>query len=464
MAEPHFQAAFHAEPLQRLTKGLGQDRACAGLANPVSGEGSVALREVAGLGWDILREDVSLPVAVLREARIEHNLLWMQAFIDRYGVKLAPHGKTTMSPALFQRQLDHGAWGITLATAPQVQAAFAYGVRRVLMANQLVGRGNMAIIAALQKADAAFEFACIVDSVANVRVLGAYFLACGQRLRVLIEYGVPGGRTGVRDEAQEQAVLDAIRQWPTSLALVGVELYEGVLKEEADIRAFLRRVRASAARIGAEGGFAQPVPILTGAGSAWYDVVAEEFTSNDASHAFDVILRPGCYLTHDVGAYREANDRIQANNPVAREMQRSLLPALQVWAYVQSLPEPGKAIIALGKRDAAFDAGFPEASLHFRPSAQSDASVDAKSDAGATVTLASNSPSPRTPQAASPEWRITAMMDQHAFMSIPEVTDLQVGDMIAFDISHPCLTFDKWRQLLLVDEAYRVTGIVSTFF
>lgn len=453
MAEPHFPAdvrsAFDAEPLQRLTKGLGRDGVPAGLANPAgtsSCAGYVPMGDVAGLGWDILREDVSLPVAVLREARIEHNLLWMQAFIDRYGVKLAPHGKTTMSPALFQRQLANGAWGITLATAPQVQAAFAYGVRRVLMANQLVGRGNMAIIAALQTADAAFEFACIVDSVANVQALGAYFQACGQRLRVLIEYGVPGGRTGVRDDAQEQAVLEAIRQWPTSLALVGVELYEGVLKEEADIRAFLRRVRASAARIGAEGGFAQPVPILTGAGSAWYDVVAEEFTSHDASHAFDVILRPGCYLTHDVGAYREANDRIQANNPVAREMRRSLLPALQVWAYVQSLPEPGKAIIALGKRDAAFDAGFPEASLHFRPNADAAAGE------------------PRTPQAASPEWRITAMMDQHAFMAIPEVTDLQVGDMIAFDISHPCLTFDKWRQLLLVDEAYRVTGIVSTFF
>ena len=480
MAEPQFssaaQAAFAAEPLQGLTKGLGLVQGQGGqghvsvaaglnsLANPSEPDpsgpapatGQVLMRDVASLGWDILREDVSLPVAVLREARIEHNLLWMQAFIDRYGVKLAPHGKTTMSPALFQRQLAHGAWGITLATAPQVQAAFAYGVRRVIMANQLVGRGNMAIIAALQKEDAAFEFSCIVDSVANVQALGAYFQACGQRLRVLIEYGVPGGRTGVRDEAQEQAVLEAIRQWPTSLALVGVELYEGVLKEEADIRAFLQRVRASAARIGAAGGFAQPVPILTGAGSAWYDVVAEEFTSNDASHAFDVILRPGCYLTHDVGAYREANDRIQANNPVAREMRRSLLPALQVWAYVQSLPEPGKAIIALGKRDAAFDAGFPEASLHFRPqgphgSADADANVNAN-----TATHA--------PQAASPDWRITAMMDQHAFMSIPEVTDLQVGDMIAFDISHPCLTFDKWRQLLLVDEAYRVTGIVSTFF
>ncbi|MNO06898.1 hypothetical protein D3C81_2288790 [compost metagenome] len=56
------------------------------------------------------------------------------------------------------------------------------------------------------------------------------------------------------------------------------------------------------------------------------------------------------------------------------------------------------------------------------------------------------------------------MMDQHAFMQIGDGDDIQVGDMIAFDISHPCLTFDKWRQVLLVDEQYRVTDVAETFF
>jgi D-serine dehydratase len=36
--------------------------------------------------------------------------------------------------------------------------------------------------------------------------------------------------------------------------------------------------------------------------------------------------------------------------------------------------------------------------------------------------------------------------------------------MLAFDISHPCLTFDKWRQLLVVDDRYRVTEVIETFF
>ena len=90
----------------------------------------------------------------------------MQKFIDAYGVRLAPHGKTAMSPRLFKMQLDSGAWGITLATAHQTAVAYAHGVRRVLMANQLVGKENMGIVARLLR-DPEFEFYCLVDSAAN---------------------------------------------------------------------------------------------------------------------------------------------------------------------------------------------------------------------------------------------------------------------------------------------------------
>ena len=56
------------------------------------------------------------------------------------------------------------------------------------------------------------------------------------------------------------------------------------------------------------------------------------------------------------------------------------------------------------------------------------------------------------------------MMDQHAFMKIAPDADVQVGDMLALDISHPCLTFDKWRQLLVVDDNSTVIDAVETFF
>jgi D-serine dehydratase len=394
---------------------------------------------IAAQGASVLDEQVSLPVAVLSEAALRHNLAWMRRFTEAYGCQLAPHGKTTMSPALFQMQLDAGAWGITLATAPQTVAAYEHGVRRVLLANQLVGKGNFALIADLQARDADFWFACVVDSADNVAALGQYFQARGQQIKVLLEIGAVGGRTGIRDDVQARAVLDEIRRWPDAVALVGVEVYEGVAKDEAGVRAVLQRSLAQWQAIHAGGGFAQLPAILTGAGSAWFDVVAEEFSPLVGNADAQVVLRPGCYLTHDVGIYRQAARRIHASNPVAREMGSSLRPALRLWAYVQSLPESGKAIVALGKRDAAFDAGFPVPALHHRPG--NAAPVDAPA-----------------------HWQISAMMDQHAFLDVRDGDDLRVGDLLCFDISHPCLTFDKWRHLLVVDDAHRVIGAVSTQF
>ncbi|MBB5410827.1 MULTISPECIES: amino acid deaminase [unclassified Paraburkholderia] len=401
---------------------------------------SVQLKDAARLEWNLLAEDVSLPAAVLYEDRVEHNLKWMQAFVAEYGVKLAPHGKTTMAPQLFRRQLETGAWGITLATAHQVRAAYHGGVSRILMANQLVGRHNMMMIAELLS-DPDFEFFCLVDSAEGVEQLGEFFTSVKKPLQVLLELGVPGGRTGVRDEAQRNAVLDAIARYPDVLKLAGVELYEGVLKEEPEVRAFLQGAVAVTRELVEQGRFARSPAVLSGAGSAWYDVVAEEFAQATQSGKVEVVLRPGCYLTHDVGIYRKAQTDIFKRNPVAKKMGEGLLPALQLWAYVQSIPEPDRAIIGLGKRDSAFDAGMPEPARHYRPGRQAPRDI-----------------------AASEGWEIFGLMDQHAYLRIPAGADLKVGDMIAFDISHPCLTFDKWKQVLVVDPQYRVKEVIETFF
>jgi D-serine dehydratase len=420
------ETKYQAGTIDPLNKALG--RLEAPMAPDAAGQ----------TGWNLLREELSLPAAVLYEDRLAHNLEWMRRFMDEYGVQLAPHGKTTMAPKLFARQLGAGAWGITLATAHQTAAAYAHGVRRVLMANQLVGRRNMEIIADLLR-DPGFEFFALVDSAALVDQLGAYFRERGQTLQLLLELGVEGGRTGVRDAAQQADVLAALARWPDALALAGVEIYEGVLKEEADIRRFLQRTVAVTREIAQQGRFGRSPVVMSGAGSAWYDVVAEEFARTDIGTPIEVVLRPGCYLTHDVGIYKAAQERILASNPVAQKMREGLLPALQLWAYVQSVPEPERAIIGMGKRDAAFDAGMPIPAVIYRPGSAAPVAVPA-------------------------HWEVTGMMDQHAYLQIRAGDDIRVGDMIAFDISHPCLTFDKWRHIPVLDGDMRVIDIVQTFF
>jgi D-serine dehydratase len=425
MHEEIIQSEFSAT-ITTLNKGLGF------LHRPLEAE------EIARRGWNLLHEDLSLPAAVLYEDRLLNNLAWMQQFIAAYGVKLAPHGKTTMAPALFRMQLQAGAWGITLATAHQVLVAHAHGVRRVLMANELVGKENMSIVARLLE-DPAFEFYCLVDSAAQIDQLGAFFSARGQCLRVLLELGIDGGRTGIRSPEQLHSALAAFSCWPKSVALCGIEIYEGVLDDEGAIREFLQHAVAITNQLISEGRFQRAPVLLSGAGSAWYDVVAEVFTGANFGEAVEIVLRPGCYLTHDVGAYREAQSKIRQRNPIAHKMTSGLLPALQVWAYVQSVPESEKAIIGMGKRDAAFDAGLPSPALHFRPGEA-------------------------TPKPAPTHWAVTKMMDQHAYLRIAAEDDLRVGDMIGFDISHPCLTFDKWRTIPILNPAYQVIDIVQTFF
>ena len=395
------------------------------------------LKGAAQPGAALVR-DVSLPALVIHRDALEHNIAWMQDFVTRSGAVLAPHGKTSMAPALFRRQLEQGAWGLTLATAVQTCTAYAGGVRRVLMANQLVGRANMALIADLQ-ADPSFEFYCMVDHPDNVAALGAFFAERGQRLNVMIEYGVVGGRCGCRTEDEVLALAQAIKAQP-ALALCGIEGYEGVIHGEhavSGIRAFAASLVRLALQLQREGAFAIDKPIITASGSAWYDLIAEGFEAEAASGRFLSVLRPGSYVVHDHGIYKEAQCCVLDRRS---DLNEGLRPALEVWAHVQSLPEPGFAVIALGKRDVAYDAGLPVPLKRYKAGI-----LPAEGD---DVTAC----------------KVTAVMDQHAFMTVAPGVELRIGDIISFGTSHPCLTFDKWQVGCLVDEQLQVIESLETRF
>ena len=106
-----------------------------------------------------------------RESALAHNSGWMQRYLKATGALIAPHGKTTMSPQLFARQVADGAWAITLGSVEQVQVARQYGFSRLLLANQPVGRQSQRYIVEELKRDSSFDFYCFVDSVALVRQL-----------------------------------------------------------------------------------------------------------------------------------------------------------------------------------------------------------------------------------------------------------------------------------------------------
>lgn len=413
-----------------------------------NGVAPFALSEVGAKGWNLLREDLPLPAAVLKASAIEHNDRWMRSFLGLSGAVIAPHGKTTMSPQLFRRQLDHGAWAITVATVQQVQVCRAAGIERIVLANQLIGRQAIRYILEELAADDGFEFYCLVDSVEGVATLAA--AAEGHRLKaplnLLLEGGTAGGRTGCRDLAAALAAARAVRKAGPPLRLCGVEGFEGLIQgktpeeTEAGVRGFLDFLADIAEACLAEELFAPGPIILSAGGSAFYDLVVARFSRERLGRETLVLTRSGCYLTHDSAMYRRFFTRLRERAPEVDRLGAGPEPALEVWAYVQSRPEPGKAICTMGRRDVSSDADMPVPLLWYRPGG--------------------NAP----PQPVGGDHLVTGLNDQHAHLRVPAASPLRVGDMVSFGVSHPCTTFDKWQVIYLVDDAYTVVSAIRTFF
>lgn len=384
---------------------------------------------------NLLAEDICLPAALLKKTALENNIAWMQRYADARGVSLAPHGKTTMTPWIFQAQQQAGAWGIGVGSAWQASAAMASGVLRVLMVNQLVGKANMQVVSRLKAHYRTADFICCVDSLANARTLSAFFSEQRQTLDVLIELGVQGGRCGCRSVEDALALAQAVAKLP-GLKLRGLELYEGVLHgddPQPQVEALLRQAAELACRMAplVEGEF-----VLTGAGTVWYDVVCNIWLAAEKPANCRIVIRPGCYITHDRGIYDIAQQELVARDPIACDLGGDLTSALELMAMVQSVPEADRAVVNFGKRDCAFDAGLPQPIALYRHGEQLS-----------TEGIAS-----------------VGIMDQHCMLHLAPGSDVQVGDILVFGTSHPCLTFDKWKTLLLVDDQYNVLEELDTLF
>ena len=376
--------------------------------------------------------ELPTPVAVLDDAALEHNLATMAHWCRDHNVELQPHGKTTMAPELFRRQLAAGATGITAATPAQVRVMRAHGVPAVQLANELVQPAEAAWIAGELAAGDGFGFRAWVDSVDGVEILQAAAAPTGAVVDVLLEVGTPGGRTGTRTKADRDAVRAAAGRAP-NVRLTGVAGYEGSVAGDrtpsslAAVRAYLESLRAAGDDVrddvsGDDGGI-----VLSAGGSMFYDVVADVLGGGGR-----VIVRSGCYVTHDSGMFHR-NSPLDGPDAPAR-----LRAALTVWGTVVSRPEPDRAFLDVGRRDASFDQGLP-------------------------IPLAVL---PRGATTAQPldGAEVTALNDQHAFLAVTAGSPIAVGDRVQLGISHPCTTFDKWRRIPLAGPDGVVTDVVETWF
>lgn len=398
---------------------------------------------LARQGWRLTEAALPFPLAVLRQSALAHNLAWLQAFAAERGLDLAPHGKTTMSPGLFRRQLEAGAWGITFATVFQLAVGVAAGVRTALVANQVQQPADLAGLARLLARHAGLRVAFLVDSVEQLRQVEAWRATQRQAptFEVLLELGVPGGRSGVRAHDDALALARALHASP-AVRLVGVECYEGLgvsgddATDRANVQGLGDRLQALARAVDAEGLFESDEVIVSAGGSALFDLIAPHLKPT-LGRPVRGILRSGCYVTHDHGHYQRL---------VAAVVQRcgcstGLQGALEVWTAVQSTPEPGLALLTGGRRDMGNDMAMPRPLALVR--------------AGSWNALADDD-----------TWAVKGLNDQHAHLRFPAGAGLQprVGDTVVLGISHPCTTFDKWHWMPVVDDAHRVVDAVTMHF
>ena len=403
--------------------------------------------DVADRRWNLLAGDLDLPAMVVKKAELYANIDVMAAYCREKGVELSPHGKTTMAPQLFLRQLEAGAWGITAATAWQVRVMREFGVPRILMANELVDAGAISWV--LDELDAAragtrshLEFLCYVDSIAGIEIVERVVAGRGTdtRLPVLVELGYSGGRTGCRSIAEAMNVAERAER-SSGVVLRGVAAFEGLMPAEtladtlAAAGAYLGDVRELVLAFNSAGLCAGQIPVVSSGGSAYFDLVADALGPRNFDFPVRTILRSGCYVTHDEEMY-ELTSPLGHRPGTGRGLLR---PALELWATVWSRPTAELAIVGFGKRDCPYDYRLPVPLRTRRPGADSWTNLDGT-------------------------FEVLELNDQHAFVRVPVESSLAVGDQVVSGISHPCGAFDKWGYIPVVDDANTVTDGIFTFF
>jgi D-serine dehydratase len=413
------------------------------------GTSNLPIAEVGRQNWRPADGLMSLPVLTLDEAAFASNRDLMLRYVREQGVDIAPHAKTPMAPDLTASLIDAGAWGATVADIRQAAVLLRAGLNRLILANEVGGRGGAMRLAALLKSWPNTEFYVFVDSSAAARAYGEAWRANADLapLKVLVELGA--GRAGARDLAQAQAVVAAIEEAGGRLALSGVAVYEGsatpgrdgVLPVVVDLLALTGEILALVrTRVGPD----QPL-LVTAGGSVFFDkVVAALKPAIAADGKARLVLRSGAIFLHDHGLYERqlsalderAGFRLGGETVAAATAFR---PTLRLWAEVLSRPESKLAVVGMGMRDVSFDQGLPRPLRLYR-------------DGVALRDIA--------PGALS----IEKLNDQHAFLPCRPDDDIRVGDVVEFGISHPCTCLDRYRFIFGVDERGYVRHAFPTFF
>ena len=178
------------------------------------------------------------------------------------------------------------------------------------------------------------------------------------RFDVLLEIGIPGQRTGCRRLEEALALARRLRASPRC-TWAASKCYEGGAPV-ATATHDAREVHGAGAALEASRGcdaqnlFGDEV-MLDGRRLRGVRPGGAAAAAQGLSRPVLGVLRSGCYVTHDNGNYARFLKQVEQREG----LDASLRAALEVWAMVQSVPEPGLALLTCGRRDLSYDLEMP---------------------------------------------------------------------------------------------------------
>lgn len=388
-----------------------------------------------------------LPMLTINMDIYRQNRDGLLRYAARSGALVAPHVKTAMICELASDFVDAVGWGVTVADVRQASVMADAGLKRIMLANEVGGPYGARHLARLALARPEVEFFVFADSSEAVDALAMAWrdVKPPRPLSVLLEVG--GGRAGARTLEAFAAALEAlVSAGKGVLHACGVASYEGA-SAVADHAQSIARIDELLIMQGRALGLVRRAVdesrrlIATAGGSMYFDRVVDILAKavKDDGNA-DLVIRPGAILFGDHGMYRRAFSAMDARRSFALDgkgAQSTFQPALSVWTEVLSRPEPGLAICGMGMRDVSYDADLPQALRIFR------AGVEVRTDVSSL--------------------RVTRLNDQHAFVAIDD-SDVRVGDVVEFGISHPCTCMHLWRTVQMIDASGDIAGALGTHF
>ena len=419
----------------------------------ISNLNKIKIKNISKKKWNVLNQDVQFPILTINENKFKKNMFSMKKYADSNNVLLAPHCKTSMSPQLLNKIKINGCWGFAAANNQQVSVLLQMGIRKIILANLITNESNLVnLFALVKKYKNLSEIYICVDSIFGINLLKEISIKYQfkNNIKILIEVGLKNSRSGVRSITSLNLLADLINKLPRNFILSGILFYEGAAKKKNYLDS-LRNVKKSI-------NFAincfdfliknklikNNEYILSGAGSEFFDLVVYLFNKYKQRDKVKFIIRPGSYIAYGNGYYTDVLNNIEKRKKIFIKKKSIkatdlFFPALELWSFVISQQDEGKAILNFGKRDVSFDLGYPIPLAIYR-NKKLIKKINNKKDIN-----------------------IYKLNDQHAFIKYNKF-NLKVGDLVKFGVSHPCITINNWNTLYLINNKNVIIEALKTFF